>query len=154
MIAPSPDWFSGFDSVSPIDEDADVWLQSFEVATYPWDAGTETGDDFSLSNQAEDPHVPIMQLTKDTVPSNGVFLNADKTEVLPMATWTCSIVPNSDSCVDHDDVMFKGQKKKNCAWAGRPKKKKSRKRRCKKNYLGRKLRNYCPNACGTCSTEN
>jgi len=93
MIAPSPDWFSGFDGVRPIDDDGGVWLRSFEVATYPWDAGTETGDDFVLSNPPEDPHVPILRFTKDTLPSsnNGVFLNPDGTEVLPVATWKCEL---------------------------------------------------------------
>lgn len=148
MIAPSPDWFTGFDSVRPIDNKSDVWLQTFEVATYPWDAGTEMGDTFRLRNAKEDPHVPIMQYTVDTVPSNGVLLNADQTEVLPMATWMCTI--KSDSCDDHDDVMFRGDENKDCAWAGAPSGESNRRKRCNKRYLGRRLRDYCPNACGMC----
>eukprot|EP00751_Fragilariopsis_kerguelensis_P050566 CAMPEP_0171033500 /NCGR_PEP_ID=MMETSP0736-20130129/39037_1 /TAXON_ID=186038 /ORGANISM="Fragilariopsis kerguelensis, Strain L26-C5" /LENGTH=216 /DNA_ID=CAMNT_0011476483 /DNA_START=177 /DNA_END=823 /DNA_ORIENTATION=- len=85
MIAPSPDWYTGFYDVKPVDPSSMVWYESFEIATYPWDAGTDEGDDFNSSDQAEDPHVPIQQLTE------GVLLNPDKAEVLPMATWSCSL---------------------------------------------------------------
>jgi len=150
MVAPSPDWFTGFYDVRPIDDNSMVWLESFEIATYPWDAGTETGDNYSISNPAEDPKVPILRLTKDTVPDNGVLLNSDGTEVLPMATWTCTLKANS--CADHDNVMSR-KSKRNCDWVGKARKPTRRKRRCNRRYMGRRLRDYCPDACGMCSIE-
>lgn len=118
MVAPSPDWFTGFYNVRPIDENSMVWLESFEIASYPWDAGTETGDNYSTSNPEENPKVPIMRLTKDTVPNNGVLLNSEGTEVLPMATWTCTLKANA--CNEH--AKFGKKAKKNCKSGGTPKK--------------------------------
>jgi hypothetical protein len=148
MIAPSPDWYTGFYSVKPIDRSSNVWLESFEIETFPWDAGTDSGDNYDTDNMKEDPHVPIMQLTKETVPDNGVLLSPNESEVLPMATWTCTLV--SSSCANHDGVMQNGNPKRTCAWAGRPKGKKIRKKRCQKRFLGRKLSVWCPEACGLC----
>jgi len=166
MIAPSPDWFTGFYNIHPVDESSDFWLQSFEIETFPWDAGTEQGDTFSGDNPAEDPHVSIFQLTKDTVPANGVLLNLEKTEVLPMATWSCALTSNE--CSDHDGVMFDGSSDQDCAWAGNNgnpgrrnlknnKRSKSSKSNANNNRCGRGKRfegehisNWCPNACGKC----
>jgi hypothetical protein len=61
------------------------------------DAGTEDGDAFSQDNAATDPQEAIKQLTKDTVPENGVFLSPDTTTVLPMARYTCALVGVQDT---------------------------------------------------------
>jgi len=121
MIAPSPDWFSGFYDFRPIDESTN-WYSKFVIDTYPWDAGTEEGDTFSGDNDATDPKEPIVRLTVDTVPSNGVFLNSDKDEVLPMGRWTCSLeadntceesfVPASPNCFSSSvNAFVKGRGK-------------------------------------------
>ena len=94
MIAPSPDWFTGFYNINPVDKSSKFWLKSFEVETYPWDAGTKKGNTFSGDNSAENPHVPISQFTKDTVPNTGVLSNSERTEVLPMATWSFTLTSN------------------------------------------------------------
>jgi len=105
MIAPSPDWFSGFYDFSPIDTGAtDTWYEGFVIDTYPWDAGTEDGDTFSPMNDSTDPKEPIYQLTKDTVPSNGVLLNSAQDEVLPMLRWTCSLDSDQSSCTGGIDA--------------------------------------------------
>jgi hypothetical protein len=138
MIAPSPDWYTGFYDIKPIDKSSDVWYQSFKVETFPWDAGT-----------VELPQRDIIELTKNTIPENGSLLNPDGGKVLPMATWSCNLV--SESCSDHDNVAVKGNSKKDCDWAGKPSKQKKKDKRCKKKYLGRKLASaWCPQACGTC----
>ena len=54
MIAPSPDWFVGVSGLSLLDASGN-WLPSHEVKLYPWDAGTENGDEFSLSNPTTSP---------------------------------------------------------------------------------------------------
>ena len=48
MIAPSHDWFVGV-SGFPLLNDQGKWLKWVRVFLYPWDAGTEEGNDFSLS---------------------------------------------------------------------------------------------------------
>ena len=61
MVAPSPDWFVGVSGLSLLDEQGD-WLASRTVNLYPWDAGTEEGTEFSLSNPATLPQGTITSL--------------------------------------------------------------------------------------------
>ena len=61
MIAPSPDWFVGVSGLSLLDASGN-WLPSHEVQLYPWDAGTENGDEFSLSNPATSPQGVITSI--------------------------------------------------------------------------------------------
>ena len=61
MVAPSPDWFVGVSGFSLLDAQAD-WLPSRTVNLYPWDAGTEVGTEFSLSNAATSPQETITSL--------------------------------------------------------------------------------------------
>ena len=90
MMGPSPDWFSGIDSFSPRGPGG-YWLQYFEIATHPFDAGTEQGSTYSINNDAESPHGPIYQLTRDTVPDSGILLDPTGTTVLPVARWQCAL---------------------------------------------------------------
>ena len=48
MIAPSHDWFVGVSGM-PLLNGQGEWLSWVRVFLYPWDAGTEEGNDFSLS---------------------------------------------------------------------------------------------------------
>jgi len=95
MMAPSPDWFSGFESFSPRGQGG-FWFKSFEIATYPFDAGTEMGDTYSINNDSESPHEPIVPLTKDTVPDSGILLDPSGTTVLPVMTWKCTLKDNEE----------------------------------------------------------
>ena len=61
MVAPSPDWFVGVSGLSLLDAGAD-WLPSQTVNLYPWDAGTEEGTEFSLTNSATSPQEIITSL--------------------------------------------------------------------------------------------
>ena len=61
MVAPSPDWFVGVSGLSLFDAQGD-WLPSRTVNLYPWDAGTEEGTEFSLSNSATSPQGTITSL--------------------------------------------------------------------------------------------
>ena len=61
MVAPSPDWFVGVSGLSLLDAGAD-WLPSQTVNLYPWDAGTEEGTEFSLTNSATSPPETITSL--------------------------------------------------------------------------------------------
>ena len=76
MIAPSPDWFVGVSGLSLLDAQRD-WLASHTVDLFPYDAGTEEGTEFSLSNAATSP-----QGTINSIKGTGKFSNE------PIATLT------------------------------------------------------------------
>ena len=76
MVAPSPDWFVGVSGLSLLDAQGD-WLASHTVDLFPYDAGTEEGTEFSLSNAATSPQGTITSLR-----GTGKFSNE------PIATLT------------------------------------------------------------------
>lgn len=91
MIAPSPDWFSGFSNFNVLDESG-FWYEAIVISTFPWDAGTDSGDTYASPNDATDPPENIFQLTVDTIPdTTNVFLSPTGDSVLPVAAWTCSV---------------------------------------------------------------
>ena len=61
MIGPSPDWFVGINGLSLLDGQGD-WRATVQVNLYPYDAGTEDGDEFSLSNPATNPRGVITSI--------------------------------------------------------------------------------------------
>ena len=62
MVAPSPDWFVGVSGLSLRNAADDGWQPSRTVDLFPWDAGTEDGTEFSLSNSATSPQGTIASL--------------------------------------------------------------------------------------------
>ena len=74
MIGPSPDWFVGVSGLSLLDAGG-RWRSQHSVNLYPYDAGTEEGEEFSLSNPATSPQGTITRIR-----GTGKFSNA------PMAT--------------------------------------------------------------------
>ena len=60
-IESSPDWFVGIDSfdLRPNGE----WLKEATIELYPWDAGTEDGTEFDVSNDDTNPQVTIAYLS-------------------------------------------------------------------------------------------
>ena len=54
MVAPSPDWFVGVSGLSMLDS-LGGWRPSRTVTLHPFDAGTEEGTGFSLTNDDTDP---------------------------------------------------------------------------------------------------
>ena len=81
MLAPSPDWFIGIDSLDLCDNGE--WRESMNITMLPpWDAGTEGGTGFSTTNSDTSPHVNIFQITnsmpgafngQNPIPSLGEF---------------------------------------------------------------------------------
>lgn len=61
MIAPSPDWMIAVNSISLVDGGGQ-WISEITMDLYPYDAGTEEGTGYSLSNPATNPHEPISSL--------------------------------------------------------------------------------------------
>ena len=79
MVAPSPDWFVGVSGLSLLDAQGD-WLALHTVDLFPYDAGTEEGTEFSLSNTATSP-----QGTITSIKGTGKFSNE------PIATLTFTL---------------------------------------------------------------
>ena len=64
MVAPSPDWFVGLSEFPLLDSEG-RWIEDTGDMGLPaWDAGTETGNQFSLSGTATNPAQPITLLTE------------------------------------------------------------------------------------------
>jgi hypothetical protein len=112
MISPSPDWFSGFYDFNTLDPSTNTWFREFAIATYPMDAGTEVGNEYSGENVAEDPKGPITRFTIASPRSTGVFLTSDESDILPVARWQCTLLntfveptdPVSPSTIDFPAV--------------------------------------------------
>lgn len=61
MIGPSPDWFVGVSRLSLLDG-SDSWRSSHTVDLFPYDAGTEDGEGFSLTNPSTSPRGVITSI--------------------------------------------------------------------------------------------
>ena len=88
MIAPSPDWFVGVSGLSLLDAQGE-WMASLTVNLYPWDAGTEDGTEFSLSNPATSPRGVITgirgmgKFSSDPIATLTFTLQSVKTAEIP-----------------------------------------------------------------------
>jgi hypothetical protein len=81
MVAPSPDWFVGVSNLSLREQGQ--WRGQVEVELAAYDAGTEQGSQFSLSNPASSPQEVIRKLV--TGPLAGLP---------PLGTLTFTVLPN------------------------------------------------------------
>ena len=89
MVAPSPDWFVGVSGLSLRNATDDGWQPSLAVDLFPYDAGTEDGTEFSLSNAATSP-----QGTIASIKGTGKFSN----EPIASLTFTLqSVAPEITS---------------------------------------------------------
>ncbi|WP_419950247.1 spondin domain-containing protein [Candidatus Palauibacter sp.] len=61
MIAPSPDWFVGVSGLS-LRDDEGHWIGEREVVLYPYDAGTDSGPNYTSANDDTRPQDPIRSL--------------------------------------------------------------------------------------------
>ena len=86
MIAPSPDWFIGTDSLE-LRPDGE-WIESITLMMDPWDAGSDSGANFGSQDQDTVPKEPISTLV-------GVFPFFD---LGPISTWTFNLVSVVDPC--------------------------------------------------------
>jgi hypothetical protein len=78
MVAPSPDWFVGVDSLSLV-EGGD-WVAETTVTLYPWDAGTDSGSSYASPDRDTLPRQPIEALRGHPVAVEGA--------VAPFGTFT------------------------------------------------------------------
>jgi hypothetical protein len=61
MVAPSPDWMIAINSLSLLDN-GNQWINEVTMDLFPYDAGTENGSAYSLSNTATVPQGNITSL--------------------------------------------------------------------------------------------
>jgi len=78
MIAPSPDWFVGVDSLSLIENDE--WVSAKTVTLYGFDAGTDSGASYSSPDLVTTPRGIITRFTGFPALVNG--------EIVPFGTFT------------------------------------------------------------------
>jgi hypothetical protein len=78
MVAPSPDWFVGVDSVSLVE--GGEWVAERRVPLHPWDAGTDSGPSYRSPDQETQPRGTIQALTGQPVAHGG--------QVAPFGTFT------------------------------------------------------------------
>ncbi|MCG8460297.1 MAG: spondin domain-containing protein [Holophagales bacterium] len=69
MIAPSPDWFVGVSGLSLVE--SGEWVLQKRVTLYAWDAGTDSGTNYTSSNADTQPRQPIAPISTGPL-GNGV----------------------------------------------------------------------------------
>ena len=60
MIAPSPDWFVGVSSLNLLENG--VWAKEKVVELFAYDAGTDSGSDYTSENEETSPRQPITMI--------------------------------------------------------------------------------------------
>ncbi len=78
MVAPSPDWFVGVDSLNLIENGA--WVTNKTVTVYGLDAGTDSGVSYSSPDQVTVPRGVVTEFTDFPALVNGV--------IVPFGTFT------------------------------------------------------------------
>lgn len=74
MIAPSPDWFVGVDSLNLLD--GDHWVNQSLIPLPPYDSGTDSGPNYTSGNADTNPAEPIFMITGapfENAPPLGTF---------------------------------------------------------------------------------
>ncbi|NMH86264.1 T9SS type A sorting domain-containing protein [Flavivirga algicola] len=72
MVAPSPDWFIAVNSINLRSGNNSVnngWKETFTIDLFPYDAGTEDGTTYSLSNLESDP-IGVITSRSNVTPFN------------------------------------------------------------------------------------
>lgn len=80
MVAPTPDWFVGVESLSLIENGQ--WVNEKVVPLVPWDAGTDSGRDFLSPDRDSQPRQPIAPIGSPPLGAAGA--------ALPLGTFTFS----------------------------------------------------------------
>ena len=72
MIAPSPDWFVTNQNINLIVNDA--WVERIELDVFLFDAGTDSGTDFTSPNNDTNPRQPIFIISSPPL-GNGLMVS-------------------------------------------------------------------------------
>ena len=73
MVAPSPDWFTGFSSL-PLCVDGQ-WVEVHEQDLQPYDAGTDSGASFLSEDEPTSPKEPIFRFSEVMPQEDNIFYN-------------------------------------------------------------------------------
>ena len=65
MLAPSPDWFVGIDSLDLCGSDG-MWRDDVMMNLLPWDAGTDSGENFNSGNMPTMPYDLISRISENS----------------------------------------------------------------------------------------
>jgi hypothetical protein len=84
MIAPSPDWFVGVDSLNLFENGS--FVDEKTMVLYAYDSGTDSGTTYTSPNDPTDPPVPIFKI------EGYPFFYED--ELVPLGTFTFTKVKN------------------------------------------------------------
>ncbi len=82
MLAPSPDWFVGVHDLNLLDQG--TWIDEIVVDLFVYDAGTDSGPDYTSSNEDTQPAENIFQI------ENSPFLVNDAVD--PVGTFTFQLL--------------------------------------------------------------
>ena len=82
MIAPSPDWFVGVDSYDLCGPNG--WEEMMTMNLLPWDAGTDSGRNFTSEDMATNPVDVIKRITS----SSDTQMGADADNAFATVTFT------------------------------------------------------------------
>ena len=105
MLAPSPDWFIGVSGLNLLDENG-KWLPRMEVELFAYDAGSEDGDDYSLSNPDTQPKEKIRRIEKAPFVVNGVTRSVGTFVFELQSTKSINVSPTSLSIVEGEKKSF------------------------------------------------
>lgn len=89
MIAPSPDWFVGTESLNML-QDGD-WIREIEIELFPYDSGTDSGANFTLPNADTHPPEPVFAI------EGAPFLNNGELEPLGVFRFVRTDAPSNVS---------------------------------------------------------
>ncbi len=71
MLAPSPDWFTGFHNIRL--HDGESFVQSVSIDGFVYDSGTDSGPQYTSSDSDTQPRTPIARTTTD--PADSPFVD-------------------------------------------------------------------------------
>ena len=95
MIAPSPDWMIGVNSLNLWDTASNGWKDTFSIDLFPYDAGTEDGYGYSTDNPETNPRDVITSISNVA----GYPFNSEK-----IGTLTITLKSTSLSIDEFDDL--------------------------------------------------
>lgn len=71
MIAPSPDWIIAVNGLNLLDGNAD-WVNNMTIDLFAYDAGTDSGTDYTSGNVITNPFQPISMITGGQINGNKI----------------------------------------------------------------------------------
>lgn len=84
-MSPSPDWITEWYLFNTVKEQAAIFWDSFLIRSYPFDAGTDSGQHYTDPHQLTDPKQPITRITT----ANTDLLNGAGDQITYVAEWEC-----------------------------------------------------------------